>query len=99
MADVAPASLLFVSGSGSGVGKSHVSLTLLMSLLESGVFRADELAYIKPCTQCESVQLISKYCAARAIACVGRGPVLYRPGFTCTLPKTHCAFDRRRRRS
>ena len=46
-------------------GKTSVCLGLLGALLRAG-FRASELAYIKPATQCEEEQLIWRFCAANS---------------------------------
>ncbi len=73
---------LFVSGDASQVGKSSVCLGILASLVEQLGYQASEVAYIKPATQCESTQLVAKYCASRGIECVPIGPVLYVSGFT-----------------
>ena len=72
---------LFIGGSVSGVGKSTIALSLLGSLLRRG-FAASEIAYIKPATQCEAPQLVSKWCAANGVACVGVGPLVYFTGMT-----------------
>ena len=71
---------LFISGDRSQVGKSTVCLGLLTALL--GRYRPDELAYIKPATQCEQTQLIWKFCADKGIACEGIGPIVFYSGFT-----------------
>jgi len=73
--------LLFVSGDRSGVGKSSICLGLLGSFLSMG-FPPNFLAYIKPCTQCEDIQLVSKYCEAKGIAHQGKGPIVFYQGFT-----------------
>uniref|UniRef100_A0A7S1W895 CobQ/CobB/MinD/ParA nucleotide binding domain-containing protein n=1 Tax=Neobodo designis TaxID=312471 RepID=A0A7S1W895_NEODS len=78
------ASLLFVAGHGSGAGKSTVCLAVLYHLLEQGV-PAEELAYIKPATQCESVTDVAAFCAARRIEAVPVGPVVFRKGFTNSI--------------
>ena len=57
-------------------------LGLLGSLLDHHNFLPEEIAYIKPCTQCEKPQLISQYCEARGIDCVSIGPVVFYSGFT-----------------
>ena len=57
---------LFVSGDRSSVGKTTTCLGLLASLVESGV-PASSLAYIKPVTQCEAEQPVSRYCRATGI--------------------------------
>jgi hypothetical protein len=49
---------------------------LLHLLLKRG-YEPKELAYIKPCTQCEDVQLVSKYCESKGIAHQGLGPVIF----------------------
>ena len=73
---------LFVAGDRSKVGKSSVCLGLLGCLLNSG-YAPNELAYIKPATQCEETQLIEKWCKAKGIAsCVPIGPIVYYKGFT-----------------
>ena len=80
--DDAPPTLIFVAGDKSQVGKSSTCLGLVGALHERLGVRARHLAYIKPATQCEGVQLISEYCAARGIACEGIGPVVFFSGFT-----------------
>jgi len=72
---------IFVAGERSGSGKSSTCVALLDALLARG-YRPAELGYIKPATQCESPQLIGAYCAAKGIACVGVGPVVFYKGFT-----------------
>ena len=73
---------IFVSGSASGAGKSTISLALLGAALESGMYRADELAYIKPATQGVQQTLTAKFCAWHGIACRHVGPVVFFKGFT-----------------
>ena len=72
---------VFIGGSVSGVGKSSVALSLVGALLRRG-YAPSEVAYIKPATQCEAPQLVSKFCAARGVACVGVGPLVYFTGMT-----------------
>jgi dethiobiotin synthetase len=72
---------IFVSGDRSQVGKSTVCLGLLGALLARGM-RAEDIAYIKPATQCEAPQLVGRFCAARGIACRPIGPIVYYSGFT-----------------
>lgn len=81
--DKAPAQplMLFIAGDGSGSGKSSVALGLLACLLKNG-FKPEELAYIKPATQCEDVQLVSKWCETYGIAHNGIGPVRFYQGLT-----------------
>jgi dethiobiotin synthetase len=49
--------------------------------LKSG-YLPSEIAYIKPATQCEEPQLISKFCKAKGIAYNGIGPLVFYSGFT-----------------
>lgn len=72
---------IFVAGDRSSVGKSSVCLGVIGSLLRSG-YSPDSLAYIKPATQSESVQLIQVFCKRNDITCVPIGPVVYYRGFT-----------------
>jgi len=81
---------IFVSGSASGAGKSTVSLALLGAALESGMYSADELAYIKPATQGVQQTLTAKYCASMGIACRHVGPVVFYNGFTQEFVEGKC---------
>mmetsp|Transcript_31409 Transcript_31409/g.58490 ORF Transcript_31409/g.58490 Transcript_31409/m.58490 type:complete len:464 (-) Transcript_31409:417-1808(-) len=72
---------LFISGDRSSVGKSTCCLFLLASLVEAGV-KPEDLAYIKPITQCEAEQPVVKYCNEKGIANRGIGPVVFYKGFT-----------------
>eukprot|EP01090_Pellita_catalonica_P022740 TRINITY_DN8955_c0_g1_i1.p1 TRINITY_DN8955_c0_g1~~TRINITY_DN8955_c0_g1_i1.p1 ORF type:complete len:273 (-),score=45.65 TRINITY_DN8955_c0_g1_i1:15-833(-) len=74
--------LLTVVGHRSSAGKSTFCLGLLASLLNKSGFSAEDLAYIKPATQCSDVQLVSKYCNKMGIAHRGIGPVVFYTGFT-----------------
>lgn len=82
--DAASPLLLYVSGAQSGVGKSTLCLGVLRGLIDAGV-AADRLAYIKPCTQCEDVQMISKFCEREGVAHRGIGPVRFYQGFTAAV--------------
>eukprot|EP00466_Bigelowiella_natans_P015877 jgi/Bigna1/67815/fgenesh1_pg.4_\ len=73
---------IMVSGDRSQVGKSSVCLGLLGSLLETGIATPQQIAYIKPATQCEKPTLISKFCRSRNIQSMPIGPVVYFSGFT-----------------
>mmetsp|Transcript_14159 Transcript_14159/g.23140 ORF Transcript_14159/g.23140 Transcript_14159/m.23140 type:complete len:353 (+) Transcript_14159:378-1436(+) len=73
---------IFVSGDRSQVGKSSCCLGILASLVKNLGYKPSELAYIKPVTQCESVQLITRYCENEGIECVPIGPVVFYSGFT-----------------
>ena len=77
-----PPTLIFVAGDRSQVGKSSSCLGLLGTLHEQLGYAAHELAYIKPATQCEGTQLITRYCEEKGIAHVGIGPVVFFSGFT-----------------
>lgn len=80
--EIAPGcQLIFVSGDESGVGKTTCCLGILSNALLSG-YKASELAYIKPCTQCEDVQMLWKFCASEGIEFNGIGPITYRKGYT-----------------
>lgn len=72
---------IFVAGDRSQVGKSTVCLGILGSLLSLG-YTADDLAYIKPATQCEQPQLVTSWCNQIGIACQGIGPIVFYKGFT-----------------
>ena len=72
---------IFVAGDRSQVGKTSVCMGILGSLLEKG-YLPSELGYIKPATQCESIQLIQKYCNSVGIECIGLGPIIFYSGFT-----------------
>eukprot|EP00455_Lapot_gusevi_P007067 TRINITY_DN13032_c0_g1_i2.p1 TRINITY_DN13032_c0_g1~~TRINITY_DN13032_c0_g1_i2.p1 ORF type:complete len:282 (+),score=53.83 TRINITY_DN13032_c0_g1_i2:66-911(+) len=82
MAETQEPMLIFMSGSCSGAGKSTCSMGLLAYLMEHKQFQPQDLAYIKPCTQCEDVQLVSKFCEWKGIAHRGIGPIRFYQGFT-----------------
>jgi hypothetical protein len=71
---------IFIAGDRSQVGKSSVCLGLLGSLLQ--IYPASKLAYIKPATQCEQPQLVSKFCEVKGIQAMPIGPLVYYRGFT-----------------
>ena len=71
---------LFIAGDKSHVGKSSVCLGLLSALLTH--LPASQIAYIKPATQCEGLQLVTLFCESKGIECVPVGPIVYYPGFT-----------------
>ena len=65
--------------------RSKVSDSLCIRIFEIIFFQgydASELAYIKPCTQCVSVQMITKFCESKGIKQVSLGPVVYKRGYT-----------------
>jgi dethiobiotin synthetase len=72
---------IFVSGDRSKVGKSTVCLGLIGSLLRLG-YKAVDIGYIKPATQCEKVQLVARFCRHNGIKCCDIGPILFYSGFT-----------------
>lgn len=71
---------IFISGDRSKVGKSSVCMGILGNLLKT--YKASELGYIKPATQCEETQLITKFCQYHDIEAIPVGPVVYYKGFT-----------------
>lgn len=78
---------LFISGDRAQVGKSTVCLGVLGTLLQSG-YQASDIAYIKPATQCEKPQLVTKFCRQEGITCCEVGPILYYKGFTRAFLKS-----------
>jgi dethiobiotin synthetase len=68
-------------GSESGSGKSTVCLGILAQLLMSG-FTANQLAYIKPATQCIAKQTVALFCEQTKIPCVDIGNLVFRKGFS-----------------
>lgn len=66
---------IFIAGDRSSAGKSSVCLGIIGSLVKLG-YPPDTLAYIKPATQSESVQLIQRYCEKQGIACIPIGPLV-----------------------
>eukprot|EP00439_Symbiodinium_sp_Y106_P005329 s3060_g1.t1 len=74
---------VFVAGAVTHVGKTSVCLGLLAALRKAGL-KAQELAYIKPATQCEAPDLLSKWCAKEGIEYVAgeEAPLVFYSGFT-----------------
>eukprot|EP00644_Phytophthora_capsici_P007227 jgi/Phyca11/566753/estExt2_Genewise1.C_PHYCAscaffold_220394 len=72
---------IFISGDRAQVGKSTVCLGLVGALLRNG-YAASDIAYIKPATQCEKPQLVTKFCRQQGITCCEVGPILFYKGFT-----------------
>jgi len=74
---------LFVAGAVTHVGKTTVCLSILAALRKAGL-KACELAYIKPATQCEAPDLLSKWCMAEGIEYVSgeNAPLVFYQGFT-----------------
>ncbi|MDD1606656.1 MAG: AAA family ATPase [Methylococcaceae bacterium] len=72
---------LYIMGTDSGVGKSTVCLGILAQLLAYG-YLPQQLAYIKPTTQCVEKQAVAGFCANNNIPFIGIGSLLFRKGFT-----------------
>lgn len=72
---------LYIMGSASGAGKSTVCLGILAQLLAYG-YLPEQLAYIKPVTQCIKKQAVAEFCAHNHIPCIDMGGLLFKPGFT-----------------
>lgn len=72
---------IYVMGSESGVGKSTVCLGILAHLLVSG-YTSDELAYIKPVTQCITKQTVVLFCEQTRISYSDIGALVFRKGFS-----------------
>ncbi|CAI5718124.1 unnamed protein product [Peronospora destructor] len=81
VAQEGPPLRIFVSGDRAQVGKSTVCLGLVGALLRSG-YAASDVAYIKPATQCEKPQLVTKFCRQQGVTCCDVGPILFYKGFT-----------------
>lgn len=56
-------------------------LGILAQLLADG-YLPQQLAYIKPMTQCVEPQAVARFCAEQAIACVDMGSLVFTKGFT-----------------
>jgi dethiobiotin synthetase len=72
---------LYVMGAESGAGKSTVCLGILTQLLASGL-TPDQLAYIKPVTQCIAKQTVALFCEQTKIPCIDIGNLVFRKGFS-----------------
>lgn len=83
-----PSLRVLVAGDKSHAGKSTISLGLLAALLDSG-FQPNELAYIKPATQCVSSTLTARFCQSAGIAYEHIGPVVFYRGFTRDVLDQH----------
>jgi len=89
---------IFIAGDRSQVGKSSICMGILGALLllpnntnntnttskkKKFKYAPNDLAYIKPATQCEATQLVEEFCQSKGIAsCVPVGPIVYYKGFT-----------------
>jgi len=72
---------IYVMGSESGAGKSTVCMGMLAQLLESGL-APEQLAYIKPVTQCVITQTVALFCEQTKILCLDIGNLVFRKGFS-----------------
>lgn len=72
---------LYVMGSSSGAGKSTICEGLLSHLLTNG-YQPEQLAYIKPMTQCTEKQAVTVFCEREHIAHRSIGSLVFRKGFT-----------------
>jgi dethiobiotin synthetase len=73
--------VMYIAGDSSSVGKSTSCMYILASLLHVG-YSPNDLAYIKPVTQCEAEQSVALFCKQCGIYCVSIGPVVFYKGFT-----------------
>ena len=72
---------IYVMGSESGAGKSTVCMGILAHLLASGL-SPDQLAYIKPVTQCIAQQRVALFCEQTKIPYLDIGSLVFRKGFS-----------------
>jgi dethiobiotin synthetase len=72
---------IYVMGSESGAGKSTICLGMLAQLLMSGL-APNQLAYIKPVTQCIAKQTVALFCKQTEIPCLDIGNLILRKGFS-----------------
>jgi dethiobiotin synthetase len=68
-------------GAESGAGKSTVCQGILAQLLASG-FTSDQLAYIKPVTQCTEKQPVTLFCEQKNILYRDLGSLVFKNGFS-----------------
>ncbi len=72
---------LYVMGAESGAGKSTVCLGILSQLLASGL-APDQLAYIKPVTQCITKQTVALFCEQTKIPYIDIGNLVFKKSFS-----------------
>ncbi|NOQ16243.1 MAG: AAA family ATPase [Methyloprofundus sp.] len=72
---------LYIMGSASGVGKTMICEGLLSQLLVNG-YQPEQLAYIKPMTQCIDKQAVTIFCENEHIAHCSIGSLVFKKGFT-----------------
>lgn len=68
-------------GSASGVGKTMLCEGLLAQLLLDG-YQPEQLAYIKPMTQCTDKQAVTAFCESEHIAHRSIGSLVFKKGFS-----------------
>ena len=68
-------------GSASGVGKTTLCECLLAQLLLDG-YQPEQLAYIKPMTQCTDKQAVTVFCESEHIAHRSIGSLVFKTGFS-----------------
>lgn len=68
-------------GSASGVGKTTLCEGLLAQLLLIG-YQPEQLAYIKPMTQCTNKQAVTDFCEREQIAHRSIGSLVFKKGFS-----------------
>jgi hypothetical protein len=87
---------LMITGDRSSVGKSTFCLLLLHSLLTynnnnnnnndnnnvAALVSGNQLAYLKPITQCEQIQPVTRYCQSTNIPTLSTSIIIFYPGFT-----------------
>lgn len=71
----------YIMGSESGIGKSMLCEGLLSQLLTHG-YRPEQLAYIKPMTQCTDKQPVTEFCERNQIPHRSLGTLVFNQGFT-----------------
>jgi len=71
----------YMMGSSSNVGKSTLCESLLSQLLLDG-YQPEQLAYIKPMTQCIEKQAVTVFCENKHIAHQSIGSLVFTKGFT-----------------
>jgi len=72
---------IYIMGSISGVGKTTLCEGLLSQLLFDG-YQPEQLAYIKPMTQCIEKQAVTVFCENKHIAHQSIGSLVFTKGFT-----------------
>ena len=71
----------YMMGSASGVGKTTLCEGLLSQCLLNG-YQAEQLAYIKPMTQCTDKQAVTEFCEHENIDHQSIGSLVFNSGFT-----------------